>query len=45
MNFISISIPIYEPQFCVFTQAFEMGKGDISQVHRILDNAAKEHAT
>lgn len=44
MNFISKSIPIYEPQLCVFMQAFEIGRGDTSQVRRILDDAAEEHA-
>lgn len=43
MNFIAISIPIYKPQFCVFTQAFEMRRGDTSQDHRILGDTAEEH--
>lgn len=37
-------ISIYKPQFCVFTEAFEMGKGNTSQDHRILDDTAEEQA-
>lgn len=44
MNFIPICISIYKPQFCVFTQAFEMGKGNTSQDHRSLGDTAEEQA-
>lgn len=42
MNFIPTCISIYKPQFCVFTQAFEMGKVNTSQDHRILGDTAEE---
>lgn len=44
MNFIPIWISSYKPQFCLFTQAFEMGKGNTSQDHTILGDTAEEQA-